>query len=422
MFGAGMANETTKSISAPQQATVEEKVIQLELQRAMPPEVKQEAAQEIIAKHQFELQQNPALMQRVVRQLDAVNAYQHFRLPGKEYMVEDRRNQFSGEPVKDGKEVSKDVSKTAVKDAVKEAVKKELGKTAKESAAHLEVKDGKLVAAKEKIYANYLAARDRIGGNTEQKAAADRIDQMFSAFERMVVARFEQGKQIANESKDGLPHFLPKTDADWRAFFTTFLDRTVQKKVLLEEIRDFLMRGIVQKGAKGIFIGDMRLTDGRVEKFIRFSILAEALSKLKAMMPGDAVTAEMLGKLSSEHLMYLALAASSGRDMLASMMPTQGRFMGGAAEERAAQALGIPLDAQLSQKAKHLRTRRGLGAFIDKDDEPGDLPYQFIPWWQWGNLTRPAPTRWITRVFYGALFILSVIGVIAATIRVLKGV
>lgn len=383
--------------------------------------------QEVVKQHPFELAQQLPFFQNLVKKLDAVMAFQQFRLPGKDRVIDDRRDQFQGEPAeKAAKETAKEAVKDAVKDAAKDAAKKEGGKSAKEEASSLLMKDGKLVSAKDRAYANYLAARDKLGGGAEQKAAAERVDQMLTAFEKMVVARFEQGRQVAHESADGKPHFLPKTEAEWKAFFKNFLDRTVQKKVLFDEIQDFLMRGVITRGEKGIFIGDMRLTDGRVEKFIRFSIFAEALAKLKAMLPGDAVRAEMLGKLTGEELMYLALAASRGRDFIASMLPTQGKFMGGQAEARAAEALGLPVDAQLAQKAKHLRARHGggggFGGFFEKDAEPEELPYQFIPWWSWGNLARPGPTRWITRVFYGALLIMSIMGIVAVTLRILKGV
>jgi len=397
-----------------------QKWVELVQQGAPAEQIKQAEVQvaEALKQHPFEVAQQLPFFQKLVKQFDAVMAFQQFRLPGKDRVIVDNRERFQGEP-------AEKAAKDAVKDAAKDAAKKDTAKSTKEAAADLQLKEGKLVAAKDKAFANYLAARDKLGGGAEHKAAAERVEQMLNAFERMVVARFEQGKQVAHDSPDGKPHFLPKTDAEWKQFFKAFLDRTVQKKVLFDEIRDFLMRGVISKGNKGIFIGDIRLNDGRIEKFIRFSVLAEALAKLKAMVPGDALTAGMMGELAGEDLMYLALAASRGRDFIASMLPSQGKFMGEAAEARAAEALGIPLDRQLAQKAKNLRARHGgggMGGLFERDAAPEDLPYQFIPWWSWGNLTRPGPTRWITRVFYGALLVISIMGIIAVTLRILKGV
>ncbi|MFA4874013.1 MAG: hypothetical protein WC956_03485 [bacterium] len=421
MLAAGIPQDDKGQLSSLAQSQQSiQKWVELVQQGAPAEQIKQAEVQvaEALKQHPFEVAQQLPFFQKLVKQFDAVMAFQQFRLPGKDRVIVDNRERFQGEP-------AEKAAKDAVKDAAKDAAKKDTAKSTKEAAADLQLKEGKLVAAKDKAFANYLAARDKLGGGAEHKAAAERVEQMLNAFERMVVARFEQGKQVAHDSPDGKPHFLPKTDAEWKQFFKAFLDRTVQKKVLFDEIRDFLMRGVISKGNKGIFIGDIRLNDGRIEKFIRFSVLAEALAKLKAMVPGDALTAGMMGELAGEDLMYLALAASRGRDFIASMLPSQGKFMGEAAEARAAEALGIPLDRQLAQKAKNLRARHGgggMGGLFERDAAPEDLPYQFIPWWSWGNLTRPGPTRWITRVFYGALLVISIMGIIAVTLRILKGV
>ncbi|MFA4974202.1 MAG: hypothetical protein WC683_16455, partial [bacterium] len=222
---------------------------------------------------------------------------------------------------------------------------------------------------------------------------------------------------------DGLPHFNAKTEAEWKQFFLNFLDRTVAKKALLEDIKQFFMRGVVQKGAKGIFIGDLLLANGRTEKFVRFSILAEALAKLKAMMPGSQVTKEMLGKLTGEELMYLALAASRGSEFAFQQEAAKGRFGLARAEAQAAEKLGITLEQQLQKKTKFLKGKKGGRgmAWYDRDSEPEELPYQFVPWWQWGNLKNTGSTKWVTRVFYGSLFILSMIGIALLTARLLSG-
>ena len=125
--------------------------------------------------------------------------------------------------------------------------------------------------------------------------------------------------------------------------------------------------------------------------------------------------------------MYLALAASRGRHFLASRLPAQGKFMGGRAEAQAAQALGLPINAHLHQRAEHLRGSRrgrGLGGLASEaatGNAPDDVPYQFIPWWKWGNLARPGKFRWVTAAFYASLFIVTLMGIVAMTWRLLKG-
>lgn len=378
----------------------------------------------------FAIREQIPFFQQIVRKLDATRAFQHFRLPGRDRVVEDKREQHEqgkpAESVKDAaKEISKNVaSKEAAKDEAKESMEKDKSGHSK---GEMRLQEGRLVKQKEKGYANYLADRSdvsRRGSELNQDAASERVEKMLSAFERMVIARFEGGRKIAEDCLDGRAKFLAKSEGQWREFFKSFIDRTVQKKALLSDISEFLFRGFVSKGTKGVFIGDINFANGRIEKFVRFSIFAEALAKLKALVPGEAVAKGALGGLSGEDLMYLALAVSRARETMTSMMPAQGKFIGGRAEAAAAEALGIPIDMHLRQKAKGLRGSKGgllKGRFLG-DEEPDDLPYQFIPWWQWGNLKQQGPKRWITAVFYGTLFIMTIIGLVAMTVRLLGGI
>jgi hypothetical protein len=414
VFAAGESKDGKGAITAsaaemsPQQRI--ERWVQLVEQNA-PVEQIQQAEKEVaeaLKKTPFELRQQLPFFQRLVKKLDSTGVFQHFRLPGRDRLVADRRDQPHGEPTKEGAKGEK-----------------------AHGGRHLHLKEGKLVEQRQRTYVNYLGGREEMHRGSDQAAAGKRVEQMLTKFEKVILQRFEGGKQIAGSSPDGKPHFLPKTDKQWRDFFRTFLDRTVQKKVLASEIREFLMRGVVQKGSKGVFIGDMQLASGRVEKFVRFAILAEALAKLKTLMPGDAVSKATVGEIAGEELMYLALAASRGRDFLASMLPTRGRFMGERAESQAAEALGLPLDMHLRARAQDLRGVRrgrgkGLGLFggdlIGGEPQPDDIPYQFIPWWKWGNLARPGKFRWVTAVFYGSLLFMALLGIGMMTWRILKGV
>ena len=362
----------------------------------------------------FEIKEQFRLIKNMAENVDGRKAFQQFRLnDGRTVM--DRREQFMGRPAEPSKEAAKEAAKEATKQAVKEGAEKAAKDAAKEGAKE----SAKESAAKKGVRAGSLKLADSL----EQGAATKRVDEMLTKFERLVLERFEKGAEIAKQSADGKPHYGAKSAGDWKSFFKNFLDRTVARKALVDDIKQFFMRGAVAKGAKGIFIGDMQFQNGRVEKFVRFSVLAEALARLQSMLPGSRVTKEMLQKLSGEELMYLALAASKGREFAYSQEAAKGRFGLASAEARAAEALGIPLDQQLAKKAKQLKGRKGGRgmAWYDKDAEPEELPYRFVPWWQWGNLTGPTNTKWVTRVFYTALFIVSMIGVVVLTLRLLAG-
>lgn len=396
------------------------------VQRNAPMEEIQQAEVELadaVQRAPFEVREGTPFFQQLAQKLDATQAFQHFKLLNGR-VVDDRRDQFMGKPAEPSADTAKATQEARVaqemkaaqeaqiKEAVKEAAKDTARASAEESAKKAEVKEGTKAAAGLKLPAGL-----------DQKAASKRVDEMLSRFEKLVVERFEQGKAVANESADGLPHFNAKTEAEWKQFFLNFLDRTVAKKALLEDIKQFFMRGVVQKGAKGIFIGDLLLANGRTEKFVRFSILAEALAKLKSMMPGSQVTKEMLGKLTGEELMYLALAASRGSEFAFQQEAAKGRFGLARAEAQAAEKLGITLEQQLQKKTKFLKGKKGGRgmAWYDRDSEPEELPYQFVPWWQWGNLKNTGSTKWVTRVFYGSLFILSLVGIALLTARLLSG-
>lgn len=376
----------------------------------------------------FEVRQEVSVVQRVAQMIDKILPQGQLKLPGREQVVVDRRDQALGAPQEAAKEAVKAAVKEAAKENAKEAAKTSAKESAKEAIKDKNTRDTekharldeKLAKQKGRFFTEKTLGR----GGLEQSSASERVHELLSAFEKMVIARFEDGKTLEHLSPDGKLKLLAKTDAQWRDFFNAFLDRTVSKKVLFSEIREFLLRGLVGKGDKGIFIGDMHLNNGRIEKFVRFSILAEALAKLQNLAPGDTVNKGMLGELSGEELMFLALAVSRGREFATSEQAVQGKFMGGRAEAQAAEMLGLPLEAQLRYKAKSLKKGHsgsfGKGLF-GGDGEPDELPYQFVPWWHWGNLSRPSKFKWVTAVFYGSLLAMALTGIIALTWRLLVG-
>jgi len=67
-----------------------------------------------------------------------------------------------------------------------------------------------------------------------------------------------------------------------------------------------------------------------------------------------------------------------------------------------------------------LKKGRRMGAMFafgeDKERAPHDeTPYQFIPWWHWGNLWRPGKFKIITVAFYIGLLLLAIVGITAIT-------
>jgi hypothetical protein len=364
----------------------------------------QRAVAESIGGDKFQVMRMlPQFMQAVAKNVDAATVYEHFRLPGRDRIVHDRREGGIGEAEK--------------------ADKKKEG--AKGRRTDFEIKRGGLVRQKEKSFINYLG--DRLGRTTliEKKPSEGRAERPLSPFEGLVVARFEDGRNVKKESPNGKARFWAKTEAQWKDFFSKFLDRIVAKKVSYEDIKEFLFRGLIPKGTKGIVISDMVLHNGRIEKFIRFSIIADALAKLKALLPGDVFGSERLAGLTGEEFLYLALAVAKGHDLFTSPLPAAGKFMSGQAEEKAARELGLPLPGQTHMRGEKLRPkgRRApfTGLFDKREGEPDEIPYQFIPWWHWANLKRSGPLRWATVVFYASLLAMALIGIGVLTYRLISG-
>jgi len=260
-------------------------------------------------------------------------------------------------------------------------------------------------------------------GSLDRDVASGRVNRLMTSFEKLVFERFEKGKEIERFTKDGKPIFANKSEAEWKAFFKKFAHRSIMKKTKMEGIKEFILRGLVGKGEKGVFIGDMRLGAGRVEKFIRLSILAEIFAKLRGKKPGSILVKSDLGKME-EDLLYLAIGASRRERFAFNKKAAEGRFMDGRSEMRAAEALGLSVDSHLKEKAKRLRERKGGGgmsSMFDKDSEPDGIPYKFVPWWHWGNLSKPGKFRWFTLFFYVALFALVIIGAFTLTMKLSAG-
>ncbi len=365
----------------------------------------------------------PHFMQAAARNVNATTVYEHFRLPGSNRVVEDNRDQPQQADQKDD-----------AKQQVREQAKQEAKTESKEEArreARMEIRRGKLEAAKEKKYENYLANRaGRTAPREQPPQRQQNLEKLLSQFERLILERFEGGKKLAQEAEEGKAKFLEKTEQQWRDFFNTFRQRLAARKISLNDVREFFLRGIITKGNKGIIISDMALKNGKVEKFIRFSVIADILAKLSNLKPGDSFRADLLKAMQAE-LAYLGLATSKGREMATSPLPTAGKFISGKAEGEAARELGLmPFGDQKTETKQDQplqsrgKSRRGFLAWLFGEKQkqyPEETPYRFVHWWEWGKLPKPAKFRWTTTVFYGALLIISILGIALLTYRLLSG-
>lgn len=361
-----------------------------------------------LLKQAFQLKEATPFFQTLAQKLDSTLAYQQFRLPGKDIVVSDRREAFLGKPAE----------KTEGQGSTQENQKTEAPQ--EKDRPHT---DGETKHVKHREKHDVHRANERTGvtANAGRESTASNMERLLSSFEKLLVERFENGREVAHEAKDGKKTFQEKTEGQWKDFFKAFLHRTEAKKLSLSDIKEFLLRGIVNKGEKGVVISDLTLQNGKVEKFARFAVLANMLAKLKGLNPGDVFGKNAFGGTLSEELLILALKATQGADQAVNPKATQGKFLDGKNEAAIQESLGMPVSSHLDKKGL-LKKTRGLGVKDLLGDEPfaEDVPYQFIPWWHWGNLKRPGKFKTVTVVFYGTLFILALIGIILLSYRVIS--
>ncbi len=367
-------------------------------------------------------------IQTVMRHIDG-SAMQSFRIPGTNQVVHDRREQ--SEKGRDAKEGDK--SRGAKESEDNRADASRARGAADGARKEAEIKDGAMREARAKEYENYLGDRvqklmQALAKQIPEKAKEERP---LSEFEKLVMERFEQAKQLESELAQGKKaSFLTKTVEQWKEFFGKFTGRTAKKSLELSEIQEFLFRGLVKKdAAKAVLISDIIQNGGKTEKFARFSILYQKINDfLSKLSPGDVISKQSLADgLTAERLLYLALLpASFEQELLTGKQPTQGLFASEAVEARVAEELGIvqerggPSHAH-GASAKGKKKRGGIkGFFGGGDDEVIPDSGQFIPWWQWGTLKRPGGFT-LKKAFYTAVITLFVIVMILLIDRFLLG-
>ena len=344
-------------------------------------------------------------LKEVAKQLvDARGAFQHLKL--KDRVIPDNRDKPKAKPEHD---------------------KPEKGRSRHET-KDFEVVKGRLVAAKDKkesegYYANRMNSGQHVQADPRNAATRSVIERILNTFERLLIERFENGRPIVQEHPDGQPLLSEKSLAEWQQFFTSFGDRSVGRKLNLADVRDFLFRGLVQKGDKAIVVADVNLANGKVEKFIRFQVLDDLLQKLKTMQPGQSFSKDALQKLSGEELYVLALAVAQGGGFEFSPQAAKGKFLLGSTEEYTKRELGLspPENPQHRAQKSARKGRGGLfsGSWKEREVWEEDLP-QFVPWWSWGKIQRREKTESVRSIFYMALIIVSILAVLALTFKFLN--
>jgi len=284
----------------------------------------------------------------VAKRIDSSRVYQSFKLPGTDRVVRDLRNESQS------------------------------GKKASNNSA-FEVRDGKMITAKEKSYVNYLGDRKMI-----QPDEVDNIDKeimrLLSTFEELLIERFEKGKKLERELEDGKPRYKKKSKKEWKSFFSKFLKRTVWKKSDLKSLQKFLFRGLVDlkkgNGKYALLIGDMTTTNGQVQKFARLQVLSDLMAKLQNTTPGSELEAEILKKaMEGDEFKYLALNHKhKERPFMVSKESKQGVFGEAKLEERVAQDLGI-------QRRSKGKGYKGPVKWEDKDEK--GKKHAFVPMGAW---------------------------------------
>jgi len=107
----------------------------------------------------------PRFLRSVQKRLDSSHVYQSFKLPGTSYVVQDRRGETIAETPPEEKNSA------------------------------FEVKDGRIITAKEKSYVNYLGEKQFLQGEVF-KPLVKEILRLLSEFEKLLVERFEKGRTI----------------------------------------------------------------------------------------------------------------------------------------------------------------------------------------------------------------------------------
>lgn len=300
----------------------------------------------------------PRFMRAIQEKLGT--GYRNFKLPGTNRVVEDNRDRAGRR------------DDTGKKDA------------------GYEIRDGKMIEVKNVPQTGEGAAADL------NRALEGEVNRLLSDFEKMLVERFEKGKQLEYQTKDGKPNYAQKAEGAWKAFFSKFVKRTIWKKGELENLKEFVFRGLMSHAKGGgkysTLIGDMAYNNGQIQKFTRLQILNEIAKMLQNIKPGSALAKDLLKKgLEAEEFQFLALA-NKHRDKALKLSQQEAKGFFGTtqkAEDQAAEKLGL--------KRRGGRGKYG-GPIRWGKEGASEEPHLFVPLGFWEREKRGAWPRLIIKI------------------------
>ncbi|MBI2346406.1 MAG: hypothetical protein HYV03_05905 [Deltaproteobacteria bacterium] len=261
----------------------------------------------------------------------------------------------------------------------------------------------------------------RTGGG---QPVAEATERPLSEFEQSLMQRFEQGAAQARPAADGKSHFLRKTAAQWKEFFLQFLHRAERRQVPFEAVGDAVtFRGLLKKvtdPAIGVLIGDLPLTDGRLEKFARIEVPLQAVASEMAGLPPGTMVAKHLVQdgVGGEILPYIAIGAPAEAAIATAPRERPGLFTSLKTEAEIARQLGLAgaetvgLASQTAGEEGRVHRRgKGFGRWFGGEEElSANQPGRFVPWWQWSREERYGQRRWFTAVTLVTLLTLLALG------------
>ena len=225
-------------------------------------------------------------------------------------------------------------------------------------------------------------------------------EKLLSAFERAIVARFEEGAAAPGDMPAGHKQFLQKTAAVWKDFFLRFLHRTVKKEVDLAALDSHLwFRGLLQKKSApnvGVLIADLVFQDGQLEKFARMEVpLAQWLQALPGQQPGAQLASQLLKQhADQQQLQYFAIE-------------TPHEAIAGARSETAGIFTSLKREAEIAERLRFTRGKSTapLGGFAGRaaSSDDDEIKNRFVPWWRIDREERAGLPRWFVPVAIGTI-------------------